>query len=139
MNDSILTSTKKVLGIGEYDDNFDTDVIMHINTVLSILQQLGVGPRFGFSITGDEETWSDFLEPDDERINTVKTYVYLRVRLLFDPPTNSFVTMNLICAIMARRVRNGELKTVPLILFPGKRQLDLLKRQLKRKLLLANR
>ena len=92
MDESILTSIKKLLGIGEYDDNFDTDVIMHINSVLSILQQLGVGPRMGYSITGDTETWSDFLEPNDDRINMVKTYIYLRVRLLFDPPTNSFVT-----------------------------------------------
>lgn len=92
MDDSILTSIKKLLGIGEYDNNFDTDVIMHINSILAVLQQLGIGPRTGFSITGDTETWSDFMEPDDERLNYVKTYVYLRVRLLFDPPTNSFAT-----------------------------------------------
>lgn len=92
MDDSILTSIKKLLGIDMYDTCFDVDVMMHINSVLAILQQLGVGPRSGFSIMSDEETWSDFIEPDDERLNYVKTYVYLRVRLLFDPPTNSFVT-----------------------------------------------
>ena len=91
-DDSILISVKKVLGIGEDECSFDTDVIMHINSVLAILQQLGVGSRFGYSITGPDETWSDFMEPDDERLNYVKTYTYLRVRLLFDPPTNSFVT-----------------------------------------------
>lgn len=92
MEESILISIKKLLGIGMDDSCFDTDVMMHINSILAILQQLGIGPRTGFSISGDEETWSDFMEPDDERLNYVKTYVYLRVRLLFDPPTNSFVT-----------------------------------------------
>lgn len=92
MNDSILTSIKKLLGIDMCDNCFDVDVMMHINSILAILQQLGVGPKTGFSITGNSETWSDFMEPDDERLNYVKTYIYLRVRLLFDPPTNSFVT-----------------------------------------------
>lgn len=90
MDDSILISIKKLLGIAEDDTNFDTDVIMHINTVFGILQQLGVGPASGFSITDESATWSDYMEPDDERMNQAKTYMYLRVRLLFDPPQNSF-------------------------------------------------
>lgn len=91
MEESILTSIKKLLGIGEEDDTFDTDVIMHINSILSILQQLGVGPRTGYMITGYDDTWSDFMDrTEDDRFNMIKTYVYLRVRLLFDPPTNSF-------------------------------------------------
>lgn len=90
MSDSILTNTKKVLGIAEEYTAFDFDVMMHINSVFSTLQQLGVGPEEGFEITGDGEEWQDFLD-GDKRLNNVKTYVYLRVRLLFDPPTTSYL------------------------------------------------
>lgn len=87
MPTSILTSIKKLLGItAEYTD-FDADIIMHINSVFSILKQLGVGPKEGFSITGDSETWADFLP--SQNIDMVKSYIYLKVRLMFDPPINS--------------------------------------------------
>lgn len=87
MPTSILTSIKKLLGItAEYTD-FDADIIMHINSVFSILKQLGVGPKEGFSITGDSETWTDFLP--GQNIDMVKSYIYLKVRLMFDPPINS--------------------------------------------------
>lgn len=86
--DSILTSIKKMLGIVEEYDHFDQDLIIHINSVLSILNQLGVGPSEGFSITGKTETWSDFIS-DARILESVKSYVYLKVRLLFDPPTSS--------------------------------------------------
>lgn len=89
MTESILTSTKKILGLEESYEAFDTDVLIHINSVLAILTQMGIGPEAGFSIVDKSATWSDFLE-DDIRLNSVKTYVYLRVRLLFDPPTTSF-------------------------------------------------
>lgn len=86
--DSILTSVKKMLGISEEDEHFDTDIIIHINSVLMILNQLGVGPSKGFSISDAFDSWSDFI-PTDSSIEAVKSYVYLRVRLLFDPPTSS--------------------------------------------------
>ena len=91
MNESILTSIKKMLGITEEYTHFDQDIIIHINTVLMILHQLGVGPEEGFAITDSYETWSDFLD-DNKNIEAVKTYVYLKVRLLFDPPLSSAVT-----------------------------------------------
>lgn len=88
--DSILNSIKKLLGIDELNTHFDTDVMIHINSVFVDLKQLGVGPADGFRITGPYETWSEFTS-DKIDIESVKTYMYLRVRLLFDPPTNSFL------------------------------------------------
>lgn len=85
---SILASIKKMLGIPEEDSAFDNDVIMHINTVFGILTQMGIGSQDGFSITGYEETWSDFTE-NQTKLEMVKSYIYLKVRLLFDPPQNS--------------------------------------------------
>lgn len=89
MAQSILTSVKKILGIAESDDSFDVDIVLHINSVFSILDQVGIGPDGGFVIEDAEPTWDDFVT--DKRLNSVKTYVYLRVRLLFDPPNTSFV------------------------------------------------
>lgn len=89
VSDSILLSTKKTLGLIESYDVFDTDIILHINSIFAILTQLGIGPEEGFSITNDEDVWSDFIT--DARLNTIKSYVYLRVRLLFDPPTTSYL------------------------------------------------
>lgn len=86
--ESILTSIKKLLGIEECYTHFDSDIIMHINSVFSILTQLGVGPPEGFSITDASATWSDFLG-DDPKLNSTKSYVYQKVKLLFDPPTSS--------------------------------------------------
>ena len=90
MMDSILTSVKKLLGVGEEYTHFDDDIIMHINSVIFILTQIGIGPIEGFVITSKDQTWNDFLQG---RINieSVKSYVYLKVRLLFDPPSNSFL------------------------------------------------
>jgi hypothetical protein len=87
---SILTSTKKILGLAETYTAFDTDVLIYINGVLSTLTQLGVGPLEGFMIEDATPTWETYLG-DDPRLNAVKTYVYLRVRLLFDPPQSSFL------------------------------------------------
>ena len=89
-SDSILTSVKKMLGIAPEYTHFDADIIMHINSVFSILTQLGVGSPNGFVITGVENKWSDFIT-DDSRIEMIKSYVYQKVRLIFDPPTNSAV------------------------------------------------
>lgn len=88
--DSILTSIKKLLGITAEYTQFDTDLIIHINSVFSILTQLGVGPSTGFSIPDEYSVWTDFL-PEDPRLEMVKTYVYLKVRLMFDPPDRSAV------------------------------------------------
>lgn len=88
--ESILTSIKKLLGIAEEHDQFDVDIILHINTALMTLRQLGVGPQDGFMITGDTETWIDYLG-DTKLLESVKTYVYLKVKMVFDPPTSSFV------------------------------------------------
>ena len=83
--DSILTSIKKLLGIDESYTHFDADIILHINSVFSILTQLGVGPKEGFFIEDDSTEWTEFL-PDSSKLNFVKSYVQLKVRLLFDPP-----------------------------------------------------
>ena len=88
--ESILTSIKKLLGIAEEYEHFDADLIMHINSVFSILTQLGVGPSEGFSIEDKTATWNDFI-PDGLMLQSVKSYVYLKVKLLFDPPTSSSV------------------------------------------------
>lgn len=83
---SILTSVKKMLGIEPEYNHFDPDIIMHINSVFVVLNQLGVGPENLYSITGPEENWSDFFG-DTQVIDLVKSYMYLKVRLIFDPPT----------------------------------------------------
>lgn len=88
VSDSILVSVKNSLGIGECDNGFDADIIMHINSVLATLNQIGVGPRNGLYIENDAATWDDLL--DDVRLNFVKSWIYLKVRLLFDPPPTSF-------------------------------------------------
>lgn len=88
--ESILKSIKKLLGISDEETHFDTDLIMHINSTFSILHQLGVGPDKSFSIDGDTETWNNFIE-DDTDFNDVRTYMYLKVRLIFDPPSSSAV------------------------------------------------
>lgn len=87
--ESILTLVKKLLGIDESYTHFDADLIMHINSVFSILGQMGVGPKKGFAISGADEKWSDFLEDDPGRLALVKSYMHLKVRLLFDLPTAS--------------------------------------------------
>lgn len=89
-SDSILNSIKKMLGVSPEFDDFDTDIIIHINTVFSILDQLGVvGPGdTGYSISDYTSTWNEYLG-DKDNLNLIKTYVYLRVRLLFDPPTST--------------------------------------------------
>lgn len=88
--DSILTSIKKMLGISEDYEHFDQDIIMHINSVFMILTQMGVGPADGFRIEDDSATWSDFAS-DLKVLESIKSYIYLKVRLLFDPPTSSSV------------------------------------------------
>lgn len=88
--ESILTSIKKLLGITEEYEHFDSDLIMHINSVFMILTQLGVGPSEGFFITDKTTTWDDFI-PTGKSLESVKSYMYMKVKLLFDPPQNSAV------------------------------------------------
>lgn len=88
--ESILTSTKKMLGITEEYTHFDDDIVMHINSVLMILTQLGVGPSEGFSITDKNATWKDFVS-NEHNLEAIKSYVFLKVKLLFDPPLTSSV------------------------------------------------
>ena len=87
MSESILTSTKKRLGLTEDNEQFDEDVIMDINTVLNILTQMGVGPQEGFFIVDKNSKWDDFLQNDSQILQMVKTYVFIRVKLLFDSTT----------------------------------------------------
>lgn len=89
MEPSILKSTKKILGVGEADTSFDVDIITHINSVLAVLNQVGVGGSAGFMIEDDTATWDAFIGTDP-RLNLVKTYLYLKVRLMFDPPGTSY-------------------------------------------------
>ena len=84
--ESILTSIKKMLGLTSEYEHFDTDIIMHINTALSTLTQIGVGPSEGFAISDENALWSDFI-PDETKFQFAKTYVYAKVKLIFDPPT----------------------------------------------------
>lgn len=90
MENSILKSTKKILGVDASYTAFDLDILTHINSTFSIINQLGVGPDDGFMIEDDTETWEDFGIPQ-KQLNLVRTYMFLRVRMLFDPPTTSFL------------------------------------------------
>lgn len=87
---SILNSIKKMLGVSDEDTNFDQDIIININSVLMFINQLGIGPETGFTISDATATWEELI---GERLDleAVKTYVYLKVRLLFDPPQSAFV------------------------------------------------
>lgn len=94
MEDSILKTTKKLLGLSDDYDVFDLDIILHINSALMTLSDLGVGQSSGFTITDDSSMWADFI-PNDSRLNAIKTYVAQKVRLAFDPPQNQFAVIAL--------------------------------------------
>lgn len=85
---SILNTIKQMLGFEEDYDAFDTDIIININMVFNILMQMGCGPQEGFSITGATEEWTDYIT-DMRKLEMVKTYVYLKVKQIFDPGTSS--------------------------------------------------
>lgn len=94
METSILKSTKKILGISPDDTSFDLDILTHINSAFSNLQQLGIGPVEGFAIEDEDAEWADFVITADTELPTLsllKTCIYLRVRMLFDPPTTSYL------------------------------------------------
>ena len=119
MDESILTSIKKLLGISEEYTQFDMDIIIHINTVFAILTDLGVGPSEGFAISDKTTKWSEFIS-NTKRLESAKSYVYLKTRLLFDPPTSSAVveSMNRLISELEWRINmvvdpgdNGEEET----------------------------
>lgn len=91
METSILTSTKKILGLDADYTAFDHDVITHINATFFTLTQLGIGPPTGFMIEDAEAEWTDYIPDDDLQLNAVKSYMYLKVRQIFDPPTTSYL------------------------------------------------
>lgn len=99
MNESILTSIKGDLGLTETQQEFDSQIIGHINTALMILNQNGVGPDEGFMITNEMATWEDFIGGSMNNMVSVRTYVYLSVKLDFDPPENG----SLLAAMQARK------------------------------------
>ena len=90
MEENILNSIKKLLGIPEDYTAFDQDIMIHINSVFMILSELGVGPSNGYSLKEGTEKWGDFIS-DDENLEGIKTYVYMKVKTIFDPPLNSAV------------------------------------------------
>lgn len=94
MTDSILTSIKKLLGMTEEYTAFDTDITIHINTAFMTLHQLGIGPEEGFRIEDKYNTWDEYIDEEDN-LDAVKTYIYLKVKLVFDPPLNSSVMESL--------------------------------------------
>src|SRR5690606_16320069 len=91
--DSILDSVKHQLSVGADYDVFDPTIIMHINTALFVLNQIGIGPSEGFAVSDDTQTWDQFTS--DPQLEAIKSFVYIRVRLLFDPPQ----TAHLIAAL----------------------------------------
>jgi hypothetical protein len=90
--ESILTSIKKLLGIAEEDTHFDPDVVMHINTAFTTLTQLGVGPSEGFHIEDETTEWADFIS-DLTKIQAIKTYIFLKVKVVFDPTSLGSATL----------------------------------------------
>lgn len=90
MAESILTSTKAALDVPEAHTAFDVQITLFVNSVLSRLAQLGVGPSSGYRITDKTQTWEDFMG-DDPRLNSAKSYMFLRVRMMWDPPEIGFV------------------------------------------------
>ncbi len=90
MESSILTSTKKILGVAANYTAFNLDIITHINSAFAILNQLGIGPVMGFSIEDDTAVWTDLSLPQNQ-LSMVRTYIFIKTRMLFDPPTTSFL------------------------------------------------
>lgn len=90
IENSILNSIKKLLGIAPEYTQFDTDLIMHINSVFMVLNQLGVGPSKGFRISSSKEKWDSYIT-DNDNLDAIKTYIHLKVKVVFDPPLNSTV------------------------------------------------
>lgn len=92
MEQSILKSTKKILGIADDYTVFDLDIMTHINSAFSTLTQLGIGPAAGYAIDDEDDDWEDFVDMAvDPQYNSIKSYIFLKVRQLFDPPSTSYL------------------------------------------------
>lgn len=91
MEESILTTIKKLLGLDESYEAFDTDIIVAINTAIMALTQIGIGPSGGFRIEDVGATWRDFLGSDTIDLEAAKSYIFIKARLMFDPPSSSVV------------------------------------------------
>lgn len=91
MEESIFESIKALLGPDASDDVFDQDILIHINSAIATLTQLGVGSGNGFVVTGSDESWNEFIGTDKTELNMVRSYIYMKVKIAFDPPTNSSV------------------------------------------------
>lgn len=89
--DSILNNVKKLLGIDSEDDSFDVDVMTMINSTIPSLAQMGIGPSNGYMVTSADDKWTDWITTNTINLQGVKTYLYLKIKLIFDPPTNSTV------------------------------------------------
>jgi len=90
MEESILKTVKKLLGLDESYEVFDQDIYAWTNSVFAILQDVGIGPMGGFVLESPDQTWNDFLQGEDSLFQDVKAYIAIKVRLLFDPPSMSF-------------------------------------------------
>lgn len=95
MEESVLVSIKGMLGIGEDCDSFDNELIVFINSAFSTLYQVGFNPALDYRIESEDDKWSDIVNDDPDLMDLIKPYVYMRVRMLFDPPTSSFVLNSL--------------------------------------------
>lgn len=104
MEPSILTSTKKILGISFDYVAFDPDIVTHINATLAVVNQLGIIPDPGFMIEDEIAEWSQLNIPNNQ-LNLLKTYVFLKVRMLFDPPGTSFLI-----AAMEKQIEEYEIR-----------------------------
>lgn len=91
MNESILNTIKTMIGLSPDDAEFNTDILVFVNSALMTLRQIGIGPQNGFSVSDSTQTWSEFIE-DIRYYESVKSYIYLKVRLMFDPPATSYVS-----------------------------------------------
>ncbi len=117
MENSILTSTKKILGLGDTYTPFDLDVITHINSALSNLQQIGIGPAVGLAIEDDSVQWDELALPTNQ-LSMVKTYIFMKTRMLFDPPSTSFLIQAMKDEILEHEVRLSLLREGNLIPVP---------------------
>lgn len=106
LSSSIFDTIAKMIGEDPASSDFITDIIVDINTSIAILTQLGVGPRGGFSITGRTETWTDFIGEDNKLLEMAKTYIYSKVRIMFDPPQSSSAleAMKQVCSELEWRI-----------------------------------
>lgn len=91
--ESILNDIKHMLGYTEDDTSFDSDITMQINAAFGTLTQLGVGPSIGFQITNKDNVWAEYYT--DPRLSGVRTYIYLKCKMVFDPPGTGFVTTSM--------------------------------------------